>query len=589
MIHKLETPQRTHTRVGRLRRGGHWIFAADYGYSAARDGQTFRPKSRDELAAGREVTTDMTIVVIGSGPAAAAATCALCDAGVSVTVLDAGDRIEPGRMELFDALAQSEPDEWQRELADRARSAFPADIGHVPLKPAYGSLFPYALEDSDLTLASDGADMVSSLAYGGLSNAWGASILPYRQSDIADWPIGVDALEPHYEAVQRFVPVAAERDELIETLPLYTDSPVALRRGEQAAKLLAHLRRHTEGLQAAGFAFGASRLAVAAAEEDPRHCRYSGMCLYGCPYGSIYNAAHTFDMLRRSGRVDYRGRIYVDRLTEVNGVVEIFFHERGHAAATGVLRASRVFVACGALSSTRLVLASRAHPRPAGPMHDSQYFVIPMLTPRAAPVSTATQGNTLAQVFVELSGSHVSRHSIHLQMYCYNDIMLSALARRLRMRADRFERASRSVVGRLVVIQGFLHSSDSPGLAISWDAGRLRVVGEDVTAATIRVRSLVRRLAAYGRLLGMMPLPGLLHLGRPGKSNHVGGTLPMRREPGELETDVLGRIPAWERVHIVDASIFPSVPATTVTLSVMANAHRIATNALKIEAERTGL
>ncbi len=491
-------------------------------------------------------------------------------------------------MELFDTLAQSEPDEWRRGLADRARNAFPADIGRVPLKPAYGSLFPYVLEDSDLTVANDNADIVSSLAYGGLSNAWGASILPYRQSDIADWPIRVAALEPHYEAVQRFVPVAADHDELVETLPLYTDSPVTLRRGEQATRLLSHLRRHSEGLRAAGFAFGASRLAVAGSDDDPRHCRYSGMCLYGCPYGSIYNAAHTFDTLRREGRVDYRGQIYVDRLTEANGVVEISFHERGHAAATGVLSASRVFVACGALSSTRLVLASQAHSRPASPMQDSQYFVIPMVTPRASPVSTATQGNTLAQVFLELEGSYVSQHSIHLQMYCYNDIMLSALGRRLRVRSARLERMSRSVVGRLVVIQGFLHSSDSPKLAISWDAGRLRIAGGDVTAATMRVRSIVRRLAAYGKLLGMMPLPGLLHVGRPGKSNHVGGTLPMRREPGELETDVLGRIPAWKRVHIVDASIFPSVPATTVTLSVMANAHRIATTALKIDAERTG-
>jgi hypothetical protein len=30
------------------------------------------------------------------------------------------------------------------------------------------------------------------------------------------------------------------------------------------------------------------------------------------------------------------------------------------------------------------------------------------------------------------------------------------------------------------------------------------------------------------------------------------------------------------RVHLVDASVLPSVPATTITLGVMANAHRIA-------------
>jgi choline dehydrogenase-like flavoprotein len=56
----------------------------------------------------------------------------------------------------------------------------------------------------------------------------------------------------------------------------------------------------------------------------------------------------------------------------------------------------------------------------------------------------------------------------------------------------------------------------------------------------------------------------------------------MRREPGESDTDTLGRPPGWDRVHLIDASVLPSIPATTITLSVMANAHRIATAAAMI-------
>jgi choline dehydrogenase-like flavoprotein len=49
----------------------------------------------------------------------------------------------------------------------------------------------------------------------------------------------------------------------------------------------------------------------------------------------------------------------------------------------------------------------------------------------------------------------------------------------------------------------------------------------------------------------------------------------MRENPGEYETDRLGRPGGWERIHVVDSSVFPSIPATTITMSVMANAHRI--------------
>ncbi len=519
----------------------------------------------------------MSIVIIGSGPTAAAAAHALCKLGLHVTVLDAGDRIEPRRTDAFAELARSPPEDWPPGLAARARGAFAADVGHIPLKPAYGSLSHYALNDLDLPLVNEGADVVSSLAYGGLSNAWGASMLPFRQRDIEHWPFSLQELAPHYRHVQRFVPVAAELDELAELMPLYADAPAPLPRERQSQEMLEHMRRHTQALASAGFSFGASRLAVVAADTSERRCRHCGMCLYGCPYRSIYNSAHTLDALRRSGDVDYRGGIFVERLSEAGDVVAIDFHRRREPARKDRMTASRVLVACGAVASTRLMLESMGLTRHSLRMLDSQYFVIPMVTARAAPVSVASQGNTLAQVFVELEAGRISRHMMHLQLYGYNDIMLAAFARRIPLRMDMLERALHPLLGRLLVIQGFMHSADSPGLTLNYHAGKLRIVGDDTATSSRRIGRLVRLLAASARSLGMAPVPRLAHVGRPGKSNHVGGSLPMRRRPHGLETDLLGRIPPWTRVHVVDASTFPSIPATTVTLSAMANAHRIAT------------
>jgi choline dehydrogenase-like flavoprotein len=521
-------------------------------------------------------------VVIGSGPAGVAATKALIDADLPVTVIDAGDTIEAGRMEVFDTLARSEPEQWPSQLVQRVRGSFPVDLKHIPLKPAYGSLFPYVVEDPDLPIVCKQADVLASLAYGGLSNAWGAAILPLRQRDIEDWPISLAELVPHYEAVLRFVPMAAEKDDLSEILPLYTDASNALRRGDQAKTMLGHMRRHAEALRRSGIIFGASRLAVVASQESPRHCRHSGMCLYGCPYRSVYASSHTLDSLIRARRIDYRGGIYVDRLTEVDDSVVIDFHRRKHPTEVGRLTAARVFVACGALSSTQLMLDSLKSPTPNRRLADSQYFQIPMLTASATSVSAATQGNTLAQVFAELEAPRIAKHAVHLQIYGYNDLMLSALARRLPLSPARIEATLRPLFGRLVLVQGFLHSADSPGLVLERTAQHVRAIGEDTTLGTARVRRIVRRLAATARPLGMIPMPGLLMLGRPGKSNHVGGAMPMRHKPGAAETDMLGRPPAYKRVHVVDAAVFPSIPATTITLSVMANAHRIATVAARL-------
>ena len=51
----------------------------------------------------------------------------------------------------------------------------------------------------------------------------------------------------------------------------------------------------------------------------------------------------------------------------------------------------------------------------------------------------------------------------------------------------------------------------------------------------------------------------------------------MRARPGAGESDTLGRPAPAERIHVVDAACFPSVPGGTVTFPAMANAHRIAT------------
>jgi choline dehydrogenase-like flavoprotein len=91
----------------------------------------------------------------------------------------------------------------------------------------------------------------------------------------------------------------------------------------------------------------------------------------------------------------------------------------------------------------------------------------------------------------------------------------------------------------------------------------------------MHVRRISRKLFKCSKYLRTIPLLPLLQMGKPGEGAHVGGTFPMRHTPGELETDILGRLMGMRRTHIVDASVFPSVPSTTITLSVMANAHRI--------------
>jgi choline dehydrogenase-like flavoprotein len=110
-------------------------------------------------------------------------------------------------------------------------------------------------------------------------------------------------------------------------------------------------------------------------------------------------------------------------------------------------------------------------------------------------------------------------------------------------------------------------------------APTLRITPEIDRAASGRVRKVVRKLLRHAAALRAMPLEPLLQIAPPGRGFHSGGTLPMRAAPQPFESDTLGRPQGWHRLHVVDSSVLPSIPATTITYSVMANAHRIATAA----------
>jgi choline dehydrogenase-like flavoprotein len=81
--------------------------------------------------------------------------------------------------------------------------------------------------------------------------------------------------------------------------------------------------------------------------------------------------------------------------------------------------------------------------------------------------------------------------------------------------------------------------------------------------------------------LDLWPVLPALSMSAPGKSYHWGSTFPHAAGTrggtrGRLDSDLLGRVEPWRRIHLIDAAVFPTVPATTFTLTVMANAHRIA-------------
>jgi choline dehydrogenase-like flavoprotein len=520
--------------------------------------------------------------VIGSGPAGVACAKALLARGAKVLMLDAGIELENDRAKIVHELSETSFRNWKSNQFAALQSDLAADATGIPLKKLFGSDFPYRETEEKIPWRGNGVAFRPSLALGGLSNVWGAAMLPHRDSDISGWPIKNSDLAQHYRAIAEITGLAARRDDLEEIFPLHCENPIALKNGCQANLFFKNLNRHREKLRARGWRFGQSRLAVrAATNAKGTGCVYCGQCMTGCVYGCIYNSADTVREFQRGNNFQYQRDVIVTNLRENSEKVFIEgFHRETRAPLS--FEANRVYLAAGVIPTAQILLRSQnAFDQPLT-LRDSQYFLFPILLARRTRDVQAETLYTLSQLFIELQNPQISSRSVHLQIYTYSDVIGQAVRQSL----GPLKIFARHVEERLLIAQGYLHSDESATIEMTLkrdgEKDFLQLDAKPNSATRGVVKKVLRELLRQTRKLGGIVVPPMLQITEPGRGFHNGGSIPMREKPKQFESDLLGRPHGWKKVHVVDASVLPSIPATTITFSVMANAHRIGWEAAKM-------
>jgi choline dehydrogenase-like flavoprotein len=495
-------------------------------------------------------------------------------------MVDGGQRLEADRAQFAATLAGLPPEAWSADQRRSLAAGTQAKGKGIPQKLLFGSDFPYRGGDWENGVSINDTGLQASLAVGGLSTVWGAAMLPYPDHDLDGWPLRLEQLAPHYKAVLERVPLSAVDDDLGEMLPLHADAPVSVRPSRQASLMRETMMRHRSALRERGVIFGQARVGIkAAAHGTGDGCVYCGMCMQGCPYGHIYSAEHTLAELRRDPGFSYRADTVVGSVQEQGSRVVVRGHDRVTREPVEI-GADRVFLAAGVIPTTGILLRSiGAHGRVVT-AKDSQHFMLPLVLLRDAGDVREERLHALSQLFIEILDASISPYTVHLQVYSFSNIVANAVRDKLGRLAGPLDFLARKAEARLLVVQGFLHSADSGSIAMALrgsagsDALELTALPGERTKAVLR--RVMRKLLGNSLRLGAVPLPMLLKVSPIGRSFHAGGTFPMRERPEGLEADLLGRPVGFERVSAVDATVLPTIPATTITLTVMANAHRIA-------------
>lgn len=525
-----------------------------------------------------------TNLVLGAGPAAAATALALIAAGGAqeVVVLDIGSTLEPERQQLLASVEGLDPRAWPHDaLAELAKHPEAARKGELPQKRLHGSDFPFR-DRGQLqgVSAAQGANSAAvSGAFGGFSNSWGAQVMPFSRATLDGWPVTFDDLAPHYRTVLEHIPFAGADDDYSELFPLLAPARPLPPLGAQAQEVLLRYAQNRDRVRARGVTAGQARLAF-----DAPACISCGLCLTGCPNHLIYSASHTLERLRREGRITYVSGVLAHRVSEDDRQTTVVARE----LATGrdvTFHADRLFVACGGLGSTRLLLGSARPTTREAVLEEAVQFVLPFVSSRAGVDPRQERTFTLNQFNLLVEYGEAGRDLAQLHLYPYNpgydDQVPWPLAKSERLKA--------AVLRRVAAALGYLPSWDSPRVGLDVGpigSGLLPAVGlRSINNPRTRpvLRSVMRRLVSVAPALDLWPAVPALTISGPAKSYHFGGSFPhVAGSPGEgrLETDRLGRLAEWRNIHVVDGAVLPSVAATTFTLTVMANAHRIASEAM---------
>jgi len=527
--------------------------------------------------------------VIGSGLAGTACARALLREGADVLMIDAGAQCESEKISVARRLAAQEPTQWTPDDVRAIRGDYLNSRGARAFKPVYGSDFPYAKNEL-ASITQDGTKCLVSHAKGGLSNVWGAAVLPSMADDFTDWPFGLDELAPSYAEVGRALAIAGEKDDLARLLPYYAPALAPIQSSRQARMLLDLWRRNRESLKSSGITFGNSRLAVKPQDEgSDRHCRLTGLCLSGCPYSAIYNAQEALAELRKNPRFRYEPGWIAEKIQETGSSAVIQCRSIETGATLSRFEAQRVFVACGALGTAKIILASTEIPAKLT-LRYQPYFLLPLLAFSRCTGVDEERLHTLAQGFMEVMDRGISDHLVHLQFYTYNNFIKEKISGVLKFAPEPISKyLGPALWERLLIVQGYLNSQDGGDIVMTAEksAGgeaRLKLSGRLPLRTKWKIARVAAKLLRKSRAVGGLPLLPLMELGVPGEGNHIGSVFPMAARPFGFQSDILGRVKGSRRTHAVDASVLPSLPATTISYTMMANADRIAREAARQDA-----
>jgi choline dehydrogenase-like flavoprotein len=517
------------------------------------------------------------VVIVGTGPAGVSAAYPLAAAGLKILLVDADDSNSPSLLppdgNFLDLRFQDENQaDW---LLGRNLHAIRTVDATSPKMRVPGLAHVFNDFANANRIVADNFAVMGSLAAGGLSNAWGCGVARFSDEDLKGFPIGSADLDNAYAAVCRRIGVSGRGDDALKAfygLDAWA-SPAESLEPNGAALHARYARKQTE-LANMGVHLGRARVAILNERLDNRlACNACGLCLWGCRRDSLYSARYDLESLKRFDTVHYRSGIIVETLARQDGTWVVAGRQRnGTGSFTAAARS--VALAAGTLATTRLVLQTLQLRNTPLRLLSCPAFAFLVLQPRhIGRAATGTVGFVQTAFVINGMTQHGPAYG---GLFPTVNLPASEFVRYIPTSRATAISLWKTLSPATLVGNCFLPGSLSAHTVTLDTEGRLIVRGGNHTDVTIVHGQLRATLGRMFRKLGALVVPGSVVAAAPGSDIHYAATLPMRQDPKLGETSAAGEVMGLPGIFVVDGAALSDLPAKPHTLTIMANATRIA-------------
>ena len=401
--------------------------------------------------------------------------------------------------------------------------------------------YVYKSFKSMLGITEQGFEVVGSLAKGGLSNIWGATIQPYNSEELSKFPYSYEEIKNTYTKIYQTL-VGSKNEIFIEN-----------------------------SFKNQGFVISDPLLAINRIKDKSNSCHLES-CDDGCIScnKNIFNSKNEIDNLISLNKIEYMPNLFIKSILLEDGFYFINCLELSSQKII-LIKASTIYCCLGAISTSKIVLGMSKDEcempllsTPGGSFfmfsfkkfHKKSHKILSSKSFKGKLDSSYYEGNIFPfskNLICTYFGERIGR----VLNFIFRKLLFSRL-----------------------FIANIYFDSDMSSSKIIYTNKEFKINASTTPKLRLIFKKVIKEVRKQIFSNGLLVIPFSDKLLLPGQDIHYGGSIPMKKNPQKNECNLNGELDGYKNFYISDSSSMPFLASKGQSFNSMVNAYYIASKSV---------